>query len=77
MNIGHLLEAGFEIQYLLGNVKTMEWSRTIDIYVLDYGISAQKYGLAIAAGMFKSVVAIILLLTANFIARKLDENTLI
>ncbi len=77
MNIGHLLEAGFEIQYLLGNVKTMEWSRTIDIYVLDYGISAQKYGLAIAAGMFKSVVAIILLLTANFIARKLDESTLI
>ena len=77
MNIGHLLEAGFEIQYLLGNVKVMDYSRTIDIYVLDYGISAQKYGLAIAAGMFKSVVAILLLLSANFVARRLDENTLI
>ena len=77
MNIGHLLEAGFEIQYLLGNVKVMDFSRTIDIYVLDYGISAQKYGLAIAAGMFKSVVAIVLLLTANFVARRLDENALI
>ena len=77
MNIGHLLEAGFEIQYLLGNVKVMDFSRTIDIYVLDYGISAQKYGLAIAAGMFKRVVAIVLLLTANFVARRLDENALI
>ena len=28
MNIGHLLEAGFEIQYLLGNVKVMDYSRT-------------------------------------------------
>ena len=32
---------------------------------------------AIAAGMFKSIVGIILLLGANFIAKKLDEDTLL
>lgn len=77
MNIGHLMEAGFEIQYLLAPAKIMKWSSTIDIFVLKYGISKQQYGVATAAGMFKSVVAIILLLLANFIAKKLDEETLI
>ena len=77
MNIGHLMEAGFEIQYLLGADVVMKWSQTIDIFVLKYGISKQQYGVATAAGMFKSIVAIILLVAANFIAKKLDEDTLI
>ena len=77
MNIGHLMEAGFEIQYLLGSSVVMDWSQTIDVFVLKYGISKQQYGVATAAGMFKSVVAIILLLAANFTAKKLDEDTLI
>ena len=77
MNIGHLMEAGFEIQYLLGSSLVMDWSQTIDVFVLKYGISKQQYGVATAAGMFKSIVAIILLFTANTIAKKLDESTLI
>ena len=77
MNIGHLMEAGFEIQYLLGSSLVMDRSQTIDIFVLKYGISKQQYGVATAAGMFKSIVAIILLLTANFVAKRLDEDTLI
>jgi len=77
MNIGHLMEAGFEMQYLLGNAQVLDWSQTIDIFVLKYGISKQQYGVATAAGMFKSVVAILLLLVANFTAKKLDEDTLI
>ena len=77
MNIGHLLEAGFEIQYLMGNSQVLEYSQTIDVFVLKYGISSNEYGIATAAGMFKSIVAIILLFSANFIAKKLDEDTLI
>ena len=77
MNIGHLMEAGFEIQYLLGNAQVIDYSQTIDVFVLKYGISKQQYGVATAAGMFKSIVAIILLMVANFTAKKLDEDTLI
>lgn len=77
MNIGHLMEAGFEIQYLMGNSQVINYSQTIDVFVLKYGISNNQYGRAIAAGMFKSVVAIILLFGANFIAKKMDEETLI
>lgn len=77
MNIGHLMEAGFEIQYLLGNKQVYNFSQTIDVFVMEFGIQNNKYGRAIAAGMFKSIVGIILLFGANFVAKKLDEDTLI
>ena len=77
MNIGHLMEAGFEIQYLLGNGLTAEYSRTIDVFVLEYGTSQMDFGVATAAGIFKRVVAIILLLGANFISKRLGEETLV
>lgn len=77
MNIGHLMEAGFEIQYLLGNGLVAEYSRTIDVFVLEYGTQQMDFGVATAAGMFKSVVAIILLVGANFISKRLGEDTLV
>ena len=77
MNIGHLLEAGFEIQYLLGRGVVYEVASTIDIFVLKYGTEKLDIGVATAAGMFKSVVAIFLLVIANLIAKALDEETLI
>lgn len=77
MNIGHLMEAGFEIQYLLGNGLTANYSRTIDIFVLEYGTQNMDFGVATAAGIFKSVVAIILLVGANFISKRLGEETLV
>jgi len=79
MNIGHLLEAGFEIQYLMRNGLVMKYSDTIDVFVMIYsfGGSRPHFSYGVAAGMFKSVVGIILLLGANWIAKLLDEETLI
>ncbi len=79
MNIGHLLDAGFEVQYLMENPLIWKFSRTIDVYVMKYsfGGARPRFSIGVAAGMFKSVVAIILLLGANGIARALDEESLI
>ena len=77
MNIGHILEAGFEIQYFLGNGLVSDYSKTIDIFVLDYGINQFNYSLATAAGIFKSAVSITMLLLANFISGKLSDEKLI
>ncbi len=79
MNIGHLLEAGFEIQYLMRNGLVMKYSDTIDVFVMIYsfGGSRPHYAYGVAAGMFKSIVGILLLLGANRIAKLLDEETLI
>jgi putative aldouronate transport system permease protein len=77
ISIGHILDAGFEIQYLLGNGLVVVWSETIDIFVLKYGIAQGNYSLATAGGMFKSVVSVIMLLLANWTAKRLGEERLL
>ena len=76
MNLGWILNAGFEVQYLLSNGLTMPVARTIDIYTLEYGITIGNYSLATAAGIFKSVVSITLVSLTNFIAGKFGEDNL-
>jgi putative aldouronate transport system permease protein len=77
MSIGHVLDAGFEMQYLLRNGLIQDVAETIDIYVLKYGIQSFNYSLATAAGMFKNVVNISLIFIANWIARRAGEARLI
>jgi len=77
MNLGWIMESGFEAQYLLKNGMNQDYSWSIDIYVVNYGLRAGNYALATAGGMFKSVVNILLLLTANFISSRLGEEKLI
>ena len=76
MNVGNVLNAGFEIQYLLGNGLVQNVSQTIDIYVLKWGISQGDYAIGRAAGIFKSVVSIILIVAANQIAKRNGEERL-
>lgn len=76
INIGNVLNAGFEIQYLLTNPMIQEVSQTIDIYVLKYGISLGNFSRGTAAGIFKSVVSIILIFMANQAAKAADEERL-
>jgi len=77
MSVGHILDAGFELQYLLRNGLVMDVSDTIDVYVLIYGLSYSNYSLATAAGMFKNFVNIALIFIANEIAKRAGEERLI
>ncbi len=77
MSIGMLLEAGFEIQYFLGNGLVVDRSETIDIFVLRYGIQMGNYSLATVAGIFKTGVSITMISLANFISGRLGEEKLI
>lgn len=76
MNVGNVLNAGFEIQYLLGNGLVQGVSQTIDIYVLNWGISQGDFSIGTAAGIFKSVVSIILIVIANQIAKRNGDERL-
>jgi putative aldouronate transport system permease protein len=77
MSVGHILDAGFELQYLLRNGLVMDVSDTIDIYVLIFGLSRSNYSLATAAGMIKNIVNISLIFIANEIAKRAGEERLI
>ena len=77
MSAGHLLDANFEMPYLLQNGLILDVAEQIDMYVLKFGFSLSKYGLATAAGIFKNAVNILLLLAANWLAKKSGEERLI
>jgi putative aldouronate transport system permease protein len=76
INVGNVLNAGFEVQYLLSNGLVQEVSQTIDIYVLKFGISQADFSLGTAAGIFKSVVSIVLIFIANSAAKASGEERL-
>nr|WP_306812735.1 ABC transporter permease subunit [Paenibacillus soyae] len=76
MNLGHILEAGFEPQYLLGNGMTADYSDNLEIFVLKWGMEQSNFSLATAAGMFKTVVSFVFLVSANTIAKKMGEARL-
>lgn len=77
MNLGWIMESGFEAQYLLKNGMNQDYSWSIDVYVVDYGLRLGNYALAAAGGMFKSLVNIGLLFSANTIASRLGEERLV
>jgi putative aldouronate transport system permease protein len=76
MNLGHILESGFEPQYLLGNSMNVDYSENLDLFVLKYGMQMNNYGLATAAGMFKTVVSFIFLIAANTLAKRMGQSRL-
>lgn len=77
MNLGWVLN-GFDFQYIVGNRGVViDVSRTIDIYVLRYGLELGNYSLGVAAGMFKSVISIVLILYTNHLAKKSDIGAII
>jgi putative aldouronate transport system permease protein len=77
MNIGQILNAGFEAQYLMGNSLTWDVAETIDVFVMRYGIGMGNYSLATAFGMFKTVVSVILITTANQLSKRFAQESLV
>lgn len=74
MNLGWILNAGFEHQLLLMNPIVREVAEVIDIFVLRYGMNMGRYSFATAAGIFKSVVSIIMLVVADLVVQKLNGD---
>ena len=77
INIGYLMEAGFEQQYLLQNGIVQNYSEVFTIYVLRWGLQRSRFSFATAAGIFRSAVSIALVLSANRIAKRMNEETLL
>jgi len=80
LGVGNILNAGFEDILLmtknLSNGIVMPYAEVIDTYVYQMGIHNQRYSYATAAGLFKSVLSVILLFIANGIARRLGKASL-
>lgn len=76
MSIGHLIQIGFEKQFLLGNNLVRDYSQVLDLYSLEYGLQMSRYSFGTAINIFNSVVSIILLFTANGLFKKITKESI-
>lgn len=76
LDLGHIMDAGFEQIFIMYNPTVYEVGDIIDTYVYRVGLGQAEYSLATAVGMFKGVIGFALIFTANQIIKKLGEPTL-
>ncbi|MGG1877054.1 ABC transporter permease subunit [Paenibacillus cisolokensis] len=74
--IGGVLNSNFDQILVLRNPLNESASNVIDIFVYHTGLQNGRYSYAQAVALFKSVIAIILLLIANRVTKKLNDTSL-
>lgn len=70
LNIGQLLSAGFEQIFVFYNPSVYSVGDIIDTWVYRQGIQGFQYSVAAAVGLFKGLVGCVLLLAANWAAKR-------
>lgn len=76
LSLGSLLDAGFDQVFMLLNGATLEVGDIIDTYVYRVGLLEANFELATAVGLFKGVVGMVLIISANTVLRKFGERSL-
>lgn len=70
LKLGNILDAGFEQVFNLYSPIVYETGDIIDTFVYRLGIQQKQYSASAAVGLFKSVIALVLVVTANKMANK-------
>ena len=73
LQIGSILNAGFQQQLLLGTTQTRKYYEVIDTYAYKYGVQNNNYSYGTAVGLMKGVISVSLVLAANRISKKVMD----
>lgn len=76
LGVGNVMAIGFEKTFLLQNPLNLGQSEIIATYVYKMGLLNSNFSLATAVGLFNSVINLVLLLSVNFVAKRLTGNGL-
>lgn len=76
LSVGALLNSNFDQILVLKNQVNESASNVIDTYVYEIGISQGRFSYSTAVGLVKSVIALILLLFANSVTKRLNQSSL-
>jgi putative aldouronate transport system permease protein len=76
LNLGQVMNVGFEKIFLMQNPLNMRTSDVISTYVYRTGLVGAQYSFATAVGLFNSVVNLILIILVNQIAKRVSETSL-
>lgn len=73
IQIGNILNVGYELIILLYQPATYDTADTISTYIYRMGIEKANYSLSTAVGFFNSMVGFILVACANYISNKVND----
>ncbi|MCZ8518968.1 MULTISPECIES: ABC transporter permease [Paenibacillus] len=74
LRLGSFLDTGFEHIFLMLNSVNREVGEVFDTYVYLKGLTQAQYSYSAAVGLFKSAVGLVLVLGANWLAKKFGEE---
>lgn len=76
LQIGQVLNTGFEQIYLMSNALNRSVADVFDTYVYFVGITQGAYSYSTAVGLFKAVVGVVLIFAANWLAKRFNQTGL-
>jgi len=76
LQIGSLMNVGFEKVFLLQNTLNKSAASVISTYTYEVGLLNSDYGYSTAVGLFNSVINVILIVGANQLCKKLADESL-
>jgi len=76
LNCGQLMSVGFEKIYLMQNDANRITSDVISTYVYSQGLLGGQFSFAAAVGLFNSVVNCLILLSVNWLSKRVTETGL-
>lgn len=74
LRLGNFLDSGFEQIFLMLNPTTRDVGEVFDTYVYVKGLTQAQYSYSAAVGLFKSVVGLVLVVSANWLAKRFGEE---
>ncbi|GGA28825.1 ABC transporter permease [Paenibacillus physcomitrellae] len=76
LQIGHFMDFGFERVLVFLNTLNSQNGEIIDTYIYSAGLLDRQYSYTTAIGLFKSVVGLVLIVSGNWLSKKMTGEGL-
>lgn len=74
LRLGHMMDVGFEQIFMMYNGAVSQVAEVFDTYVYTVGVKQGQFSYSTAAGLFKSVVGLTLVILSDKLAKKFGEE---
>ncbi|MFV0399163.1 MAG: ABC transporter permease [Oscillospiraceae bacterium] len=75
LNVGSVMSSNFDQIYNLISAPVYPVAQTIDVLVYEQGVTKMSYSFTTAIGLFQQVINFILLLSTNWVVKRMGEDS--
>lgn len=77
LKIGDMADIGFDRPYIVGNVMVRDFSDVLSTFIYRIGLQSGQFSNATAVGLFQALVGLVFILSANYISKKMTDESII